>query len=63
MLTGDQNLIDLAYSVRWNIRTPELYLFQLAHPDETNRGRRKRHARSRQPRIAQRRYGRPPRRN
>jgi membrane protease subunit HflK len=35
MLTGDQNLIDLAYSVRWNIRTPELYLFQMADPDET----------------------------
>ena len=24
MLTGDSNLIDIAYSVRWNIRTPEL---------------------------------------
>jgi membrane protease subunit HflK len=35
MLTGDQNLIDIAYSVRWNIRTPELYLFELAEPDET----------------------------
>ena len=35
MLTGDQNLIDIAYSVRWNIRTPELYLFQLAEPDQT----------------------------
>ena len=35
MLTGDQNLIDIAYSVRWNIRTPELYLFQLSEPDET----------------------------
>ena len=35
MLTGDQNLLDIAYSVRWNIRTPELYLFQLADPDET----------------------------
>ena len=35
MLTGDQNLLDLAYSVRWNVRTPELYLFQLAQPDET----------------------------
>jgi membrane protease subunit HflK len=23
--------------VRWNIRTPELYLFQLAQPDETIR--------------------------
>src|SRR5258705_384487 len=37
MLTGDQNLIDIAYSVRWNIRTPELYLFELAQPDETIR--------------------------
>ena len=35
MLTGDQNLIDIAYSVRWNIRTPELYLYELAQPDET----------------------------
>jgi membrane protease subunit HflK len=35
MLTGDQNLIDLAYSVRWNIRTPELYLYELAQPDDT----------------------------
>jgi modulator of FtsH protease HflK len=35
MLTGDQNLLDLAYSVRWNIRTPELYLFELAEPDAT----------------------------
>jgi membrane protease subunit HflK len=37
MLTGDQNLLDIAYSVRWNIRTPELYLFQLSQPDETIR--------------------------
>ncbi len=37
MLTGDQNIIDIAYSVRWNIRDPELYLFQLAQPDETIR--------------------------
>ena len=37
MLTGDQNLLDIAYSVRWNIRNPELYLFQLAQPDETIR--------------------------
>ncbi|MET0374560.1 MAG: FtsH protease activity modulator HflK [Rhizorhabdus sp.] len=35
MLTGDQNMIDLAYSVRWNIRDPELYLYELADPDET----------------------------
>ena len=37
MLTGDQNLLDLAYSVRWNIRSPELDLFQMAQPDETIR--------------------------
>lgn len=35
MLTGDQNIIDLAYSVRWNIRNPEYYSFQLADPDAT----------------------------
>jgi membrane protease subunit HflK len=37
VLTGDQNIIDLAYSVRWNIRNPELYKFQLADPDTTIR--------------------------
>jgi len=35
MLTGDQNLVDLAYSVRWNIRDPQLYLFELSDPDDT----------------------------
>ncbi|HET9145929.1 MAG TPA: protease modulator HflK, partial [Sphingomicrobium sp.] len=28
-------LLDIAYSVRWNIKNPELYLFQLSEPDET----------------------------
>jgi membrane protease subunit HflK len=37
ILTGDQNIIDLAYSVRWNISNPELYLFQIANPEETIR--------------------------
>ena len=37
MLTGDQNIVDIAYSVRWNIIDPELYLFELAKPDETIR--------------------------
>jgi len=37
MLTGDQNIVDIAYSVRWNIRDPELYMFELAKPDETIR--------------------------
>jgi membrane protease subunit HflK len=35
MLTGDQNIIDIAYQVRWNIRDPEQYLFELAQPDDT----------------------------
>ena len=35
MLTGDQNLIDIAYSVRWYVRTPELYLFELKDPEDT----------------------------
>jgi modulator of FtsH protease HflK len=35
VLTGDENIIDLDYSIRWNIKDPELYLFQLAKPDET----------------------------
>ncbi len=35
MLTGDQNLLDIAYTVRWNIRTPELYLFEIAQPETT----------------------------
>jgi len=37
ILTGDQNIIDLAYSVRWNISDPDLYLFQIANPEETIR--------------------------
>jgi membrane protease subunit HflK len=37
ILTGDQNIIDLAYSVRWNIRDPQLYLFQIRDPDQTIR--------------------------
>jgi modulator of FtsH protease HflK len=37
VLTGDQNIIDLAYSVRWSIRDPELYLFELADPEDTIR--------------------------
>ncbi len=37
MLTGDQNIIDIAYSVRWKIRDPERYLFQLSDPEQTLR--------------------------
>ena len=37
ILTGDQNVIDLAYSVRWNIKEPRLYLFQIAEAEGTIR--------------------------
>jgi membrane protease subunit HflK len=37
ILTGDQNVIDLAYSVRWNIKDPQRYLFQIAQPEDTIR--------------------------
>jgi membrane protease subunit HflK len=35
ILTGDQNVVNLAYTVRWNIKNPERYLFQIANPDQT----------------------------
>jgi modulator of FtsH protease HflK len=35
VLTRDENIIDLDYSIRWNIKDPELYLFQLAEPEQT----------------------------
>lgn len=35
ILTGDQNVVNLGYTVRWNIRSPELFLFELADPEET----------------------------
>lgn len=37
MLTGDQNLINLAYAVRWKIRNPENFLYELADPEKTVR--------------------------
>ncbi|MFD1612794.1 FtsH protease activity modulator HflK [Sphingomonas tabacisoli] len=37
MLTSDQNIVDLAYSVRWNISDPALFLFQLKDPEDTIR--------------------------
>lgn len=36
-LTGDQNIVDLTYSVQWNIADPKDYAFQLARPEETVR--------------------------
>ncbi|TMJ14864.1 MAG: FtsH protease activity modulator HflK [Alphaproteobacteria bacterium] len=35
ILTADQNIIDLAYSVRWNIKDPEDFLFRIDDPDAT----------------------------
>lgn len=35
MLTSDQNLVDISYLVRWNIKDLKLYSFQLSDPDET----------------------------
>ncbi|HEV2865447.1 MAG TPA: protease modulator HflK [Allosphingosinicella sp.] len=37
ILTGDQNVINLAYSVRWNIKDPQRFLFQIAEPEVTIR--------------------------
>ncbi|UYY57776.1 protease modulator HflK [Sphingomonas sp. S2-65] len=37
MLTGDQNIVDLAYSVRWDIRSAPDYVFQIAKPTDTVR--------------------------
>ena len=37
MLTNDQNILDLAFSVRWNINNPEDYVFQIADPAATVR--------------------------
>jgi membrane protease subunit HflK len=37
MLTSDQNLVDLSYLVRWNIKDLKNYKFQLDDPDATVR--------------------------
>jgi len=35
ILTGDQNLVDLSYTVRWNIKDLRNFRFELADPNET----------------------------
>ncbi len=35
ILTGDQNLVDISYIVRWNIKNLEQFKFRLAEPIET----------------------------
>jgi membrane protease subunit HflK len=37
VLTKDQSLMDLTYDIRWSIKRPSLYLFQLDDPDKTIR--------------------------
>ncbi|TCD06926.1 protease modulator HflK [Erythrobacteraceae bacterium CFH 75059] len=37
ILTGDQNLVDLSYLIRWNIKDLRQFRFQLAEPEETVR--------------------------
>ena len=37
ILTGDQNLVDLSYLIRWNIKNLVQYNFELAEPEETLR--------------------------
>ena len=37
MLTGDQNLVDLSYNVRWSIKDLKQFRFQLANPEQTVR--------------------------
>lgn len=37
VLTGDKNIVDLSYSVRWVVQNPENYLFQIEKPRETVR--------------------------
>ncbi|KPL69414.1 peptidase [Erythrobacter sp. SG61-1L] len=37
MLTGDQNLVNLSYLVRWSIKDLKQYRFQLAEPENTVR--------------------------
>lgn len=37
VLTQDQSIVDLAYEVRWSVREPELFFFQLADPEGTIR--------------------------
>ncbi|QMW24249.1 FtsH protease activity modulator HflK [Sandaracinobacteroides saxicola] len=35
MLTGDQNIIDIAYSVRWRIKNAEQFVFELKEQEQT----------------------------
>ncbi len=34
MLTGDENIVDINFSINWKINSPQLYLFNIADPQE-----------------------------
>ncbi len=34
MLTGDQNIVDVAFSIIWRVTDPQKYLFNVRHPEE-----------------------------
>lgn len=35
VLTGDQNIVDMSYTVSWNVSNPEDYVFEIRDPEET----------------------------
>ncbi|MBX9815004.1 MAG: peptidase [Proteobacteria bacterium SG_bin5] len=37
VLTGDQNIVDLSYTVSWNVTNPQDYVFEIKDPEETVR--------------------------
>ncbi|WNO54148.1 FtsH protease activity modulator HflK [Stakelama saccharophila] len=37
MLTGDQNIVNLSYLVRWNVRSPQRYVFEIKNTQEVVR--------------------------
>ena len=37
VLTSDQNIIDMAYEVRWSVKDPQAFLFRLDDPERTVR--------------------------
>jgi len=34
MLTGDENIVDIDFSINWKVNVPEQYLFEVADPEE-----------------------------
>ena len=50
MLTGDENIVDLSFTVQWHISDAAAYLFEIRDPRRRRQGGgRERHARGRRP--------------